>query len=362
MVKLLTLLFGLIIVAVSGYLLLQNKSGSPSLPLPTNNKTEVPKTTGENIEILATNLEIPWSLAFLPDGSALFTERAGRIRGLDKLGKLTNLSLSISGVKHIGEGGLLGLAIDPEFNSNKYIYVYYTFSESNGNTLNRVVRYKFENNTLTEEKILVSRIPGGTNHNGGRLKFGPDGLLYVATGDSGNPSLSQDRDSLAGKILSIDGDENVRVFSYGHRNPQGLAWNSEGLFYATEHGPLAHDELNRITEGANYGWPTIQGTQKRPGMMTPIAESGLGTWAPSGTEFYKDRLFFAGLRGVALYEAKIVNESVEITEHFKNEFGRIRDVVLGPDNMLYILTNNTDGRGSPGSSDDRIIRINPASF
>ena len=194
--------------------------------------------------------------------------------------------------------------------------------------------------------------------------------MYITTGDAQNPSQSQDRNSLAGKILRVDrkgkpasdNPFNNSTYSYGHRNPQGISWNSNRQLYETEHGPLAHDEINRIAKGGNYGWPTIQGTQSKEGMISPIKESGIGTWAPSGAEFYNDRLFYAGLRGTALFEAKIENEFVNLTEHFKNEFGRVRDVVLGPDNLLYVLTSNTDGRGIPSGDDDKIIRINPEKF
>lgn len=354
-------LFLLIILGAVGFLLIQNNAGVSPLPLPKD--TQVPQkdlSEKKDIEVLVTNLKIPWSIAFLPDGSALFTQRPGQIRGLDKEGKLTSLNINVSGVKHVGEGGLLGIAVDPKFSSNKFIYIYYTFSSDGTNTLNRVVKYRFENNKLSDEKILISRIEGGTNHNGGRLKFGPDGSLYVATGDSGNPSLSQNKDSLAGKILRVDKDDNVRVFSYGHRNPQGIAWSSSGVMYSTEHGPLAHDEINKIIEGGNFGWPTIQGAQTKNGLISPLLESGLDTWAPSGADFYKDRFFFAGLRGTALFEFNPNDKSLK--KHFDGEFGRIRDIVLGPDNMFYVLTNNTDGRGDPSPQDDRIIRINAASL
>ena len=361
----------LLIIAAAFLLLRDNLITPPGIvPQDKNSQKTENSVTGKNIEVLVTNLDIPWSLDFLPDGRGIVTQRAGSIKMLNKDGKLSNVIFSISEVKHIGEGGLLGIAVHPRFDENNFIFVYYTYSSSGDNTLNRVVRYKFKNETFSDKKIIIDEIPGGTNHNGGRLKFGPDGYLYVTTGDAGQPSLAQNKNSLAGKILRVDQDGKAApenpfrnlIYSYGHRNPQGLAWNSQGMLYSTEHGPLAHDELNRAIPGGNYGWPTIQGSQKYNDMITPIKESSFGTWAPSGTAFYNDRLFFAGLRGTALFEAKIQNESIELQEHFKNEFGRIRDVVLGPDNYLYILTNNTDGRGRPSAADDKIIRINPESL
>jgi len=311
---------------------------------------------------VAENLEIPWALTFLPDNRILVTERPGRVKIVNQNGNLA-LAATISSVKHIGEGGLLGIALHPNFKENSFVYLYYTYSGSGNNTLNRVARYKLENNQLINEEIIVNEIPGASNHNGGRIKFGPDNMLYITTGDAQNPSQAQNRNSLAGKILRVTDEGSPApgnpfgnlVYSFGHRNPQGLAWDRNKL-WATEHGPSTRDEVNLIETGKNYGWPEIEGDEKKSGLENPVLNSGSDTWAPSGAAFYQGSVFFGGLRGSALFEKTADNK---LEEHFKNEFGRIREVVLGPDNYLYITTSNRDGRGLVKPGDDKIIRIDP---
>jgi glucose/arabinose dehydrogenase len=321
--------------------------------------------------VIADDLEIPWSLDFLPDGSIIFTERPGRIRLIDIEECLLPEPLETIGeVAHTGEGGLLGITVHPDFEDNHFIYVYYTYREDD-RLYNKVVRYTEENRELTDAQVIIDSIPGGGNHNGGRISFGPDGLLYITTGDAGEDSLAQDPDSLAGKILRIadEGDipednplQDSPVYTLGHRNPQGLAWDEQGRLWATEHGPTTRDELNLIEAGKNYGWPEITGDESASDMESPIIHSGMQTWAPSGATYLNGSVFFAGLRGQSLYEASIGpdndSDSVELQEHFNGEFGRLRDVVTGPDGNLYILTSNQDGRGRPVSGDDRMIRIN----
>lgn len=329
---------------------LLNKLPTPNLPNQEMN-SDAPASS-----ILTSNLEIPWSLVFLPDQRMLVTERPGRVKLINKDGSVIGNALALNDVKHAGEGGLLGIALHPNFRDNKFVYIYYTF-EDKGITLNKVVRYSFESNKLVDPQIILGKIPGSFFHNGGRIKFGPDKFLYITTGDSQNESTSQDKNSQAGKILRVDENGKGVVYSYGHRNPQGLDWKDEKL-YVTEHGSSTRDEVNLVEQDKNYGWPEIRGDETRLGMETPLIHSGNDTWAPSGAVFYNGNLFFAGLRGSALYEFNPADKSLKT--HFKNEFGRIRDVVLGPDNLLYILTNNHDGRGFPKSEDDKIIIINPS--
>ena len=273
------------------------------------------------------------------------------------------------------KGGLLGMALHPRFLENRWIYLYLTTAV--GSSLNnKVERYRLEGDLLSEKKVIIDNIPGAAYHDGGRIAFGLDGYLYITTGDAGSPNLAQDINSLAGKILRLKDDGlipadnpfNSAVYSYGHRNSQGLAWDSKGRLWATEHGRSGIlsglDELNLIEKGKNYGWPVIQGYEKREEMESPIAQSGPDeTWAPAGLAFWDGSFFFGGLRGEALYEARAVGtEQVSLKVHFRNVFGRIRAVVLGPDEFLYITTSNTDGRGEPKTNDDKIIRINPLIF
>ncbi len=330
------------------------------------------RQTSENLEkssrteVVVDNLEVPWAMAFLPDGRLLITERIGRIKILDKNGQISQIA-RISDIAQISESGLHGITVHPEFSVNQYVYIYYTYSSESGKNLNRVARYKFQNNNLSDRKIILDEIPAAAIHDGGRIKFGPDGFLYITTGDAANPSFSQDKNSLAGKILRLtDEGKNApdnpfgnAVYSYGHRNPQGLAWDESGTLWETEHGSTATDELNRVQIGGNFGWPDVRGEQTRDDVVSPVLQSGSETWAPAGMAYLNGSLFFGGLRGQALFEVKISNQNFNLTKHFEGELGRIRDVVASTDGFLYISTSNRDGRGVARLGDDKIIKINP---
>lgn len=321
-------------------------------------------------QAVAQNLSIPWEIAFLPDGDLLVTERSGSLKRIGK----NQQTYSVEGVEHVGEGGLLGLALHPNFERNRQLYLYLTTKSGSGLT-NRVERYRLVQDQLADRTVIIENIPGAANHDGGRMAFGPDGYLYITTGDAGQEPAAQDTGSLAGKILRLSDDGKIpadnpfknAVYSYGHRNPQGLTWDNRGRLWATEHGRSGlrsgFDELNLIKQGANYGWPVIEGDESRPGMERPIAHSGADeTWAPAGLTYYDGSLFFGGLRGQSLYQANIDNHSVSLLSHFSGDFGRLRAVVIGPDNLLYVSTSNTDGRGNAAANDDKIIRIDPSVF
>ena len=332
-------------------------------PAPTSNSSA--EQTSKPL-MVTTDLEVPWAIATLPDGNFLITERPGRIQYvLSKTGE-KRLATALSGVVSVGEGGLLGIALSPSFSENRHVYVYYTYADTgNDNTLNRVARLTAQSDfRLADEQVIVDAIPGANNHNGGALSFGLDGNLYVATGDASEPSLAQDTASLAGKILRIqpngqsvgDNPFGNPVFSYGHRNPQGLAWDDQGRLWATEHGASGYDELNQIEKGKNYGWPNIEGGKEQSGMERPVIHSGDDTWAPSGIAFHDGVLYFSGLRGQALYSYQVADNSIR--SHFPNVYGRIRSVTAA-DNHLYFGTSNRDGRGAVQEGDDRLIRISP---
>ncbi len=331
---------------------------------------------GVKVETVAENLDIPWSIVWDPDGTIFFTERNGNVRIIQHgiVSEKPILSLDVGG----GEGGLLGIALDPNYLENHYIYLFYTYNNF-FSIENKVVRYVESNLTLSENKVLIDKIPGGPFHAGGRIQFGPDGKLYITTGETGNTNLAQDKNSVAGKILRINSDGSIPednpfsgspIYSYGHRNPQGLDWDESGNLVATEHGPRQHDEINVIVPGANYGWPNIIGDEIMEGLVTPIMNTGDDTWAPSGAVFYDGnkipqwigKFFVATLRGNHLHLIDFDIEKNKVLSHqklFTGDFGRLRDVATGPDGYLYFLTSNRDGRGYPEINDDRILRIVP---
>jgi glucose/arabinose dehydrogenase len=314
-------------------------------------------------ETVATGLDVPWEIAFLPDGRALITERPGRVLSFD--GETS--ALAEIPVAATGEGGLLGLAIDPAFDGNGFVYLYRTTERGN-----EVARYRLTDAGLQEEATLVTGIAAAPIHDGGRLRFGPDRRLYISTGDAAQPDLAQDPNSLNGKLLRLAPEQyrgaggRPEVVSLGHRNVQGFDWEpGSGRLYASEHGPSGNDEINLIRQGANYGWPRVEGSDH--GEFTAplvvyedaIAPSG-ATFVRAGDSAWRGDFLVAALGGEQLRRLRFDDERVTRDEAlYEGDFGRLRSVVEGPDGALYVLTNNTDGRGSPRDGDDRILRLEP---
>lgn len=317
-----------------------------------------PNTPTSGTEVIAANLNTPWAIDFLPDNRMIFTQRGGDVSILENG---TVKSVGSINVNQISESGLLGIAVDPEFGTNKFIYLYYT--GQNGNRVSRFVL----NGKLENETILVDNIPSGQIHNGGRIKFGPDGKLYITTGESNNKPLAQEINSTGGKILRINKDGSVPadnpfgnyVYSYGHRDPQGITWNPlTKEMYSSEHGATRYDEINIIIKGGNYGWPNYQGNDSPDGYVKPLIFYTDFTLAPSGIAYYRGALYVGGLRGSQLRKITLSSDGKAVTgeDIIINNLGRIREVVEH-DGYLYISTSNRDGRGIPQSGDDKIIKV-----
>ncbi|APE10670.1 PQQ-dependent sugar dehydrogenase [Rhodococcus pyridinivorans] len=326
-------------------------------------ETATPRVTG----IVASGLDTPWGVAFLPGGSALVNERnTGRIVEITD-GEVREVG-RVGETLAQGESGLLGIAVSPTFDTDRFVYLYVTTGSDN-----RVLRAVFDGTTLAEPEVILDGIPAGRIHDGGRMIFGPDGMLYVATGEAGERELAQDPESLGGKILRITGDGEPApdnpdpaspVYSLGHRNVQGLAFDGRGRLWASEFGQNDVDELNLVTAGANYGWPVTEGAGGSGEFVDPVLTWPVSQASPSGLAWFDGSLWMAGLRGERLWRIDIPDTDVQdtavtATDFFVGEYGRLRTVVAAPDGSLWLTTSNRDGRGSPADDDDddRILRI-----
>jgi aldose sugar dehydrogenase len=329
------------------------------------------------VETVADGLVAPWALAWAPDGRLFFTERPGRVRVVEH-GVLRAEPVAVLPVSQsTSEGGLLGLALAPDFATNGALYVYYTYDDAGG-PRNRVSRLRLgDDGQAGDEMIILDGIPGAGVHDGGRIAFGPDGKLYVGTGDATRRADAQDPSAFNGKILRLNPDGSVPddnpfpgllTYSFGHRNVEGLAWQpSTGQLYAAEHGPTGengwccHDEVNRIVRGGNYGWPEVIGLAGDPRFRDPLVESGEGGWPPGGLAFdTAGDLWLASLAGGQLWRFGLTGDGTAVADRqqlIAGEYGRLRALVLGPDGALYVATSNRDGRGRPDPSDDRILRL-----
>ncbi|MDP4500545.1 PQQ-dependent sugar dehydrogenase [Nonomuraea turcica] len=316
-------------------------------------------------EVSVTGLQVPWALAFLPDGSALVSERnTGRILQV-RPGQTPTTVATISGVSASGESGLLGIAVSPSYAQDGWVYAYFTSTSGD----NRLVRLQL--GAPQTQTVIFSGVPSAAIHDGGRIAFGPDGMLYVATGDASNTANAQNLNSPAGKILRMTPTGGIpsgnpfsgsRVWSYGHRNVQGLAWDSQGRMYATEFGQNTWDEINQIVAGGNYGWPTCEGACGNTSFRNPILTWTTAEASPSGLAYANNTLFAAALQGRRLWTVPLTSSGGAGTPlaELQSTYGRLRAVAVGGDGWLWVATSNRDGRGTPVAQDDRIIRIPPA--
>jgi glucose/arabinose dehydrogenase len=338
-------------------------SNPPPIPEPTT------EYGNESVQVLATNLEKPWAIDFAGD-KIFVTEKAGQVRVIES-GVLLDDPLATLRTANVFGGGLLGIAVHPAFDSNHFIYVYYTY-EKDGVLWNKILRITELNNKLDAAKTIFDNIPGSAYNNGGIMKFGLDGKLYVGTGHVSDSSHgSQDIQSLEGKILRLNDDGTIPddnpfsgspVFSFGHMNPKGLSWDNEGNLFVTEMGPSKNDEINLVQPGGNYGWP-VQECAGNEEFVDPINCYDPAI-EPGGIVFYygdkiklENSLVLASLRASQLFNLEIDDGEIKSQTSILSGIGRIRDVALGPDGYLYLITSNTDGKGFPDASDDKLLRI-----
>jgi glucose/arabinose dehydrogenase len=357
-------LLPILVTAALGLYACNKKENDEEPPAP--GTTTEPATRSLKTALVLDGLAYPWGMAFLPGGDLLFTERGGKFSVLEKNASVPAL-LTTRQVQQNSEGGLLGVAVDPDFAENQFVYAYETATD------NRVVRYKLSGLTLAEDKIIVQGIPKAGNHNGGVIQFGPDGFLYIGTGDAQNGAQAQQLSSLSGKILRVDRDGNpaqgnpfnTMVWSYGHRNVQGITWAEDGTMFAMEHGPsgemgwCCHDEFNRIEKGKNYGWPLALAGTEKDSLTPPLDQSGDDTWAPSGCvftgqdHFWPNYVVGACLRGEKMVRFRISADRRSVAgraDTLQGTFRRIRNIVKGPGGALYFCTSN---------GDDQIYRLSP---
>lgn len=313
------------------------------------------------VRTIASDLEVPWGITFLPDGSALVGERdSTRVLAIEdgRAREVGRLSLA----KPQGEAGLLGLAASPTYATDRLVFAYVSTASDN-----RVVSMTYDGTRLGAPRTVLSGIPNGFVHDGGRLLFAPDGTLFVSTGETGEPDLAQDPKSLAGKVLRITADgkpaqgnpvEGSAVWTMGHRNVQGLAFDQDGRLWATEFGQDTWDELNRIDKGRNYGWPRVEGRGNLPEYRNPYVTWSTDEASPSGLAYLGGSLWAGALRGRRLWQVPVTESGVGTPRAwFVGEYGRIRSIVVAPNGRLWVTTSNRDGRGEPTSSDDRILEI-----
>lgn len=336
---------------------------------PQAERTPPAKGGVEVVRTVAEGLDSPWGLAPLPDGDLLVSSREEGtiVRVDDRTGKKTEVG-EVPGVSAAGEGGLLGIALSPDYASDRMVYAYFTSASDN-----RIVRMRYDEQRPAGERLgapdtVFRGIPKGFVHNGGRIAFGPDKMLYAGTGESGEEGLSQDKDSLGGKILRLtpEGEPapgnpfpDSPVYSYGHRNVQGLAWDDKQRLFAAEFGQDTWDELNAVVPGGNYGWPEAEGRSGDSAYRDPVAQWSTDEASPSGIAYAEGSIWMAGLRGQRLWRIPLkgTETSADPQAFLEGDYGRLRTVVAAGSGKLWLITSETDGRGSPGEADDRILEL-----
>ncbi|MGQ4413720.1 sorbosone dehydrogenase family protein [Streptomyces sp. SAS_269] len=346
--------------------------GTATATAPSGRATESAPPAKGSVKVLRTvadGLKTPWGLAPLPGGGLLVSSRDdGTITRVDeKTGRKTELG-TVSGVSPEGEGGLLGIALSPGFASDHMIYAYFTSASDN-----RIVRMLYDEGKPAGEQLgapdtVFKGIPKGVIHNGGRIAFGPDRMLYAGTGESGDRGLAQDRKSLGGKILRLTPEGEPApgnpipgspVYSYGHRNVQGLAWDSRQRLFASEFGQDTWDELNAIVPGGNYGWPDAEGRASDAGFRNPVAQWHTDEASPSGIAYVDGVIWMAGLKGERLWRIPLRGTAASAAPQafLTGEYGRLRTVVPAGNGRVWLVTSNTDGRGTPKKGDDRVLEV-----
>lgn len=383
----------ILIIAVSGVYAANYLGVLQKDPLSVENKSEVlgpqvdsqgREVKGISIEKVAENLFVPWSIVFIDETNILFTERNGAIRQI-KDGSLIDAPIyTFEDISTNSEEGLMGMVLDPDFASNNFLYVCLAYPSDNA-LFDKVVRLKFENNRISEDRTILDRIPAAQFHAGCRLRFGPDEKLYITTGDATDRNIAQDRSSLGGKILRINSDGSIpndnpfresAIFSLGHRNPQGIDWDPlSGNLFSTEHGPsifdgpAGGDEINLIEKGQNYGWPTVSHEREREGLISPLSVFTPAVAPASGMFYTGDLLpqfknhFLVGLlQGEGILDVTLSEDRRQVASFEKIpevDFGRIREVAQSPEGYIYFSSSNRDGRGSLRRGDDAIYKISP---
>lgn len=356
-----TLLLGVVLAAALTGCGQQQESRATVTASPSLTPSETPPSQSATPRVVgtaATGLRAPWGIAFLPNGEALVTERDSRRVLSIRDGRVREVGTIDA--RPEGEAGLLGVAVSPDFGTNHRVFFYATTGSDN-----RVLRAQLSGGRLTAVTPILTGIPKGFVHDGGRLVFGPDGVLYVSTGETGEPELAQDPHSLAGKILRIDEDGkpfdgNDPVWTLGHRNVQGLAFDDREQLWASEFGEQTWDELNLIRQGNNYGWPRVEGRGEQTEFTNPAVVWRPEDASPSGLAYADGNLWMASLRGTRLWQIPVTADGVgKPKAHFTGRYGRLRAVVRAPNGNLWVGTSNHDGRGDPKPGDDRILIVRP---